>query len=60
MKGFGVIREVDKLGRVVIPKELREVYNLTKKVEIIATEDGVLICHPKFKVVEINDNGNEQ
>lgn len=53
MKGFGFVREVDKLGRIVIPKELRKIYNLTREVEIIATEDGVLIRHPKFKVIEI-------
>ena len=34
MKIIGIIKEFDKLGRIVIPKELRERYELNNKVEI--------------------------
>ena len=43
MEKIGVVKEIDKLGRIVIPKDLRERYGLQKEVEIIATVDGVLI-----------------
>lgn len=45
----GVLRPVDELGRVVIPKELRRTLNLrdgVSKVEIIPTEEGLLLRNP--------------
>ncbi len=33
-----MIKEFDKLGRIVIPKELRERYVFYDKVEIVATK----------------------
>ena len=47
MKGIGVLKEIDRLGRIVIPKELRDRYFLESEVEIIATTDGVLIKNPE-------------
>ncbi len=44
----GIIKGVDKLGRIVIPKELRERYALSDSVEIIATADGVLLKNPEY------------
>ena len=38
----GIKREVDSLGRVVIPKEIRKTYGLEKEVEIIAHIRGAL------------------
>ena len=34
-RGVGIIKEIDKLGRIVIPKELRERFFLSGNVEII-------------------------
>ena len=48
MEKIGIIKEFDKLGRIVIPKELRERYGLEVKVEIIATENGVLLKNPEY------------
>ena len=48
MDKIGILKEFDKLGRIVIPKELRTRYGLDDKVEIIATKDGVLIRHPEY------------
>ena len=31
MKSTGIIRRVDELGRVVIPKEIRETFNIKEK-----------------------------
>lgn len=52
MKAVGVIKEIDKLGRIVIPKELRERYGFDDKVEIVATKDGVLLQSPQYVLTE--------
>ena len=51
---IGIRRKLEKNGRLVIPKELREFYHLEddKDVEIIATPEGVLITNPNYKVVK--------
>ena len=48
----GIIKEFDKLGRLVIPKDLRERYALDNKVEIVATKQGVLIKSPEYILVK--------
>lgn len=53
MKNIGIIRNVDREGRLVIPKEMRDSFGLNKEVEIIPTTEGVLIRNPKYKMVEI-------
>ena len=55
MNNPGVIKEIDRLGRLVIPKSMRKRYNLEDRVEIIATEDGVLVRNPKYKLIDIED-----
>ena len=52
MKAVGVIKEFDKLGRIVIPKELRDRYGFDAKVEIVATKDGVLLQSPQYVLTE--------
>lgn len=52
MRKIGIIREVEKLGRIVIPKELRVFYKIDGKVEIITTEEGILIRNPKYILIE--------
>ena len=54
MKGIGVLKEIDRLGRIVIPKELRDRYFLESEVEIIATTDGVLIKNPEYSLAKID------
>ena len=49
----GIIKEIDRIGRIVIPKELRERYGLIDEVEIVATESGVLIRNPEYKLIKI-------
>ena len=51
-----IIKEFDKLGRIVIPKDLRERYGFYDKVEIVATENGVLIQNPKYILTERGDD----
>ena len=51
-KKVGIIRDIDNLGRLVIPSEMRALYKLEKEVEIVATQDGVLVRNPKYVLVE--------
>ena len=57
MEKIGIVRDVDNLGRIVIPKEYRKLYGLTKEVEIIATKEGVLIRNPQYELVKKKSNG---
>ncbi len=52
MENIGIIRELDDLGRMTIPKEWRDLYQFEGALEIVATTEGVLIRHPKYKLVE--------
>ena len=49
----GIIKEIDSLGRIVIPKDFRERLLLDKKVEMVLTDSGILIRNSKYKLVEI-------
>ena len=42
---YKIIKNVDNLGRIVLPKEMRKCYgiDLNEGVEIIPTERGILI-----------------
>ena len=55
---IGVVKEIDNLGRLVIPKEMRETFKLDKSVELVVTRDGVLIRNPKYQLVEKDDIEN--
>jgi len=45
MRTAGVSRLLDSVGRVVIPKDLRELYNwgTADTIELFPTEDGILL-----------------
>ena len=60
MKFIGIIKEIDKLGRIVIPKELRERYGLTENVEIITTTSGLVLRNPKYELVEVEHKGTDK
>ena len=55
MSEIGITKQFDRLGRIVIPKELRDRYGLDKGVEIVATKEGVLLKSPKYFLVEKRD-----
>jgi len=48
MSKIGIRREIDKTGRLCIPKEMRDLLKLEDEVELILTEEGVLIRKPEF------------
>lgn len=45
MKSTGIVRKVDELGRVVIPKELRRVLDINEKdpMEIYVEDDKIIL-----------------
>ena len=55
-KIVGVHKDIDKLGRIVIPKKMRSLFHLKDDVELVVTEEGILIRNPKYKLVEKTDS----
>lgn len=51
-ESIGIIKEIDNLGRIIIPKEYRKRLQLEKSVEVILTAEGILIRNPKYELVE--------
>lgn len=45
MKHTGIVRRVDDLGRIVIPKELRTSFGITDgtPMEILVSEEGIVL-----------------
>ncbi len=55
MGKIGIIKEIDSLGRLQIPKEIRKRLGLDKNVELIITQDGLLIKSNEYQLVKTND-----
>ena len=55
MENIGIIREIDNLGRLCIPKEMRTLLGLKKEVELIVTPQCVLIRNPAYVLVKISN-----
>ncbi len=45
MKATGIVRQLDKLGRIVLPKELRKVFNIENEdyLEIYVENDKIVL-----------------
>ena len=56
MSEIGIVKEFDKLGRIVIPKELRERYIAGDRVEIVMTPKGILLRDPEYILVKADGN----
>ncbi len=48
MKRVGVRKGIDKLGRMVIPKEMRELFGLERQVELIVVPGGCSFAIPNI------------
>lgn len=57
MISTGMVRRVDDLGRIVIPKELRKQVNIIEgePMELYITEDGSILLK-KYKITLDNNN----
>ena len=51
-QAIGVNKEIDALGRLVIPKEMRALFHFENEVELVITEEGVLIRNPEYTLVK--------
>ena len=49
---IGVKKEIDKLGRICIPKEMRRLFNLENEVELQITKEGILVKNPEYILVK--------
>lgn len=48
MNGTGIVRTVDELGRVVIPKELRRSLNIKEGTPLEMSVEGNKLCMTKY------------
>lgn len=60
MTSIGIIRKVDNLGRIVLPKEIRDFFHvgINENVEIMTTSEGILIRKPGYEVRKIECKEN--
>ncbi len=49
---IGIIKQFDGLGRICIPKEMRKVFDVENEVEIVITEEGILLRNPEYVLVK--------
>ena len=52
IEAIGIVKEIDKIGRIVVPKEFRERLGLEDYVEMVLTSEGVLIRSSKYTLVK--------
>jgi len=45
MKSTGIVRRIDELGRIVLPAEMRRIFNINEKdaVEIFTKDDTIIL-----------------
>ena len=48
MKSTGIVREIDALGRIVLPISIRKVYNLKERDGVEIFTDGDMIILKKY------------
>ena len=49
---IGVPKEIDRNGRLVIPKEMRELFKFGSTVELLVTKEGVLVRNPEYILIK--------
>lgn len=49
MKSTGIVRKVDDLGRIIIPKKLRDTMNISEETPLEFYVDGEAIIIKKFE-----------
>ena len=58
MKSTGIVRKIDELGRIVLPKELRRTLGLNDResVELYVDQDAIILKKFKSTCVLCGDN----
>ena len=61
MKATGIVRRIDELGRVVIPKEIRRTLRIREgdPLEIFTDKDGEVILNKYSPIGELGDFARE-
>ena len=59
MEKIGITKEIDSVGRLQIPKDIRDRLGLKKGVQLVVTQEGLLIKSEEYKLVPINDEEGE-
>ena len=61
MKNTGMIRRVDELGRIVIPKEIRSTFGLKtgSPLDISVNQNGAIVLNTKNMMNSIKDKADE-
>lgn len=61
MTNIGIVRKVDSLGRVTLPKEMRDLFEMQKNevVEILATDKGILLRLPNVIITRVETERDE-
>ena len=54
-ENVGIVREIDPVGRLLIPKEIRDRLKFDDKVELVITPEGLLIRNSEYKLVKIEE-----
>ncbi|MBQ8341841.1 MAG: hypothetical protein IJY22_05645 [Clostridia bacterium] len=52
MNQIGIKKEVDHLGRLQIPKEIRNLWGLDGAVELVVTSEGLLVKSGDYVLVK--------
>lgn len=55
MEKIGIVKEIDKLGRICVPKEMRKLFKLENEVELQITKEGILLKNPEYILVKKED-----
>ena len=58
MNDIGIKKEIDKLGRICIPKEMRKLFKLENEVELQVTKDGILLKSSDYILVKKEEYKN--
>lgn len=56
MKHTGVVRRIDDLGRIVIPKEIRRNFNIKEGDPLEISTDGKYICFSKYMSTDMSQD----
>ena len=54
MEEIGIAKEIDDLGRLQIPKEIRKRLGLEKNVMLIVTSEGLLVKNDAYRLVKVS------
>ena len=56
MEKIGIKRTIDKIGRIYLPIEMRQLYGFEKEIELQPTTEGILIKNPDYVLVKKEEN----